>query len=116
MDLTGNKIRKNNKLARKYLSEAKTSVGEKEPFYIALERALHNYLKAKLKIETSEFSKERINSLLTKKQVLRVDVVSFLGLLESCELARYTPFSTSDMARDYAKALETISRLDKRLK
>ena len=116
LDLTGNKIRKNNKLARKYLSEAKTSVGEKEPFYIALERALHNYLKAKLKIETSEFSKERINSLLTKKQVLRVDVVSFLGLLESCELARYTPFSASDMARDYDKALETISRLDKGLK
>ena len=45
-----------------------------------------------------------------------MDVVSFLGLLEACELARYTPFSASDMARDYAKALETISRLDKQLK
>src|SRR5690606_6036609 len=57
-DVQGNKIRKADKLAKKYLGEARRSLGEKEAFYIALEKALHNYLKAKLHIETSELSKE----------------------------------------------------------
>ncbi len=36
------------RLAKKYLGSAKKELGEKERFYNALERALHNYLKAKL--------------------------------------------------------------------
>src|SRR5690606_5047949 len=63
-DVIGNRVRKANKLAKKYLSEAKKNIGEKEAFYESLERALHNYLKAKLKIVTSEFSKEKISELL----------------------------------------------------
>ena len=116
LDDSGNKIRKSNKLARKYLSEAKKNMGDKKHFYVALERALHNYLKAKLKIETNELSKDRIKHLLIKKAVLKSDVLIFLALLESCELARYTPFSDSDMVRDYGGASETINRLDKQLK
>lgn len=116
LDITGNKIRKNNKLARKYLGEAKRSMGQKELFYIALERALHNYLKAKLKIETSEFSKEKIKLLLTEKAVAGGDASEFLVLLEACELARYTPLQNSDMKRDYVAAAEIINRLDKQLR
>ena len=62
--LQGNKIRQNNRLAKKYLSEAKKQLGSKEPFYVALEKALHNFLKAKLNIETSEMSKPIIQELL----------------------------------------------------
>ncbi len=54
-DLIGNKQRKAEKLAKKYLSEAQKQLGKKEAFYEALERALHNYLKAKLGIETSRY-------------------------------------------------------------
>ena len=50
-DIAGNKIRRSNALARKYLGEAKKHLGNKEPFYIALEKAMHNFLKAKLRIE-----------------------------------------------------------------
>lgn len=116
LDVSGNKTRKNNKLARKYLSAAKRNIGKKEAFYIALERALHNYLKAKLKIETSEFSKDKIKLLLTEKTVVGADVSSFLGLLEACELARYTPLQDSDMKKDYSAASEVINRLDKQLR
>ena len=48
LDVVGNKRRKADRLARKYLSEAKKQLGRKEEFYIALEKALHNYLKAKI--------------------------------------------------------------------
>ena len=67
--MVGNKVRRANRLARKYLSKAKKELGNKDSFYVALEKALHNYLKAKLKIETSEFSKDKISELLHKKQV-----------------------------------------------
>lgn len=114
-DIAGNRIKKANRLARKYLSAAKKTLGNKEAFYIALEKALHNYLKAKLKIETSEFSKDKIASLLSEKQVDETTWESFIGLLENCELARYSPFSEVQMQQDYSRASEVISYLDKQL-
>ncbi|MGJ8715412.1 MAG: BatD family protein [Maribacter stanieri] len=114
-DVVGNKIRKANKLARKYLSAAKKELGNKESFYVALERALHNYLKAKLKIETSEFSKDKITELLTEKQIDDATVNSFIDLLKNCESARYSPFSNVQMQADYDKASEVISKMDKQL-
>lgn len=114
-DLAGNKIKKANRLAKKYLSAAKNTLGNKDAFYIALEKALHNYLKAKLKIETSEFSKDKIEALLTEKQIEESSIQDFISLLKNCELARYSPFSDVQMQEDYNKASEVISQMDKQL-
>ena len=115
-DVVGNKIRTANKLAKKYLSEAKKTLGNKEAFYNAMERALHNYLKSKLHIETSDFSKDKIEELLTNKSVNRDAVIEFIDLLKSCELARYTPFSNVEMQQDYSKAARVISIIDKQIR
>lgn len=115
-DIVGMKFRKANKLARKYLSEAKKTLGNKESFYNALERALHNYLKAKLKIETSEFSKDKIQELLKVKKVDETIIVEFNNVLQSCELARYTPFTNVEMQQDYDKAARVITTIDKQIK
>ncbi|NNC50413.1 MAG: protein BatD [Flaviramulus sp.] len=112
-DVYGNRIRKADKLARKYLSSAKKSLGKKEAFYIALEKALHNYLKAKLYIETGDLSKDKIISLLKEKQVDEGVIKDFINILESCELARYTPIDIVTMQEDYDKAAKTISLIDK---
>ncbi len=114
-DIAGNKIKRANKLARRYLSEAKKTLGKKDAFYVALEKALHNYLKAKLKIETSEFSKDKIATLLTEKDVDEATKDGFVSLLKNCEMARYSPFSEVQMQQDYDKASEVISYLDKQL-
>lgn len=114
-DVAGNKIRRANKLARKYLSTARKALGNKEAFYVALEKGLHNYLKAKLKIETSEFSKDKITTLLTEKAVDQSTKDGFINLLKNCEMARYSPFSDVQMQQDYDKASEVISYLDKQL-
>lgn len=115
MDFEGNKIRKNRKLAKKYLSEAKKNIGNKESFYEALERALHSYLKAKLKIKTVDLSKDRIKSLLDNNSISSSIVTVFVKLLESCDFARYTPLNKSDMIKDYEAASEIISQIDKQL-
>lgn len=112
-DVAGNKVRKANRLARKYLSAAKKTLGQKDAFYVALEKALHNYLKAKLKIETSEFSKDRIVSLFNEKEVQTETTEGFISLLKNCEMARYSPFSNVQMQQDYNRASEVISQLDK---
>ncbi|WP_282041881.1 BatD family protein [Winogradskyella flava] len=115
-DVQGNRIRKADRLARKYLGEAKKNLGKKEAFYESLERALHNYLKAKLNIETSDFNKEKIESLLTERQVESTVVLDFISILEHCELARYTPITQVTMQNDYDKAAKTISLIDKQLR
>lgn len=114
-DVEGARVKKANRLARKYLSRAKSALGNKEDFYIALEKALHNYLKAKLKIETAEFAKDKIRTLLSDKKVDLSGVEGFIGLLENCEMARYSPFSQVQMEQDYQKAGEVITALDKTL-
>lgn len=115
-DVEGNRIRRGNKLARKYLKEAKKTLGNKEQFYNALERALHNYLKAKLNIETSEFSKEKIQELLQNKSAEQNSTSQFLELLKNCEMARYSPFSNVEMNQDYDKAANVISLIDRQIK
>jgi len=114
-DVQGNRLRRANKLAKKYLSEAKKQLGNKVLFYESLERALHNYLKAKLNIETSDFSKERIAMLLSERSVEPQTVTEFITLLKSCEFARYTPTSTVTIKEDYKKAVSVISDIDKQI-
>ena len=115
-DFVGNRIKKSNALAKKYLSEAKKQINNKEPFYIALEKAMHNFLKAKLNIETFEMSKEKISELLLSKNCNQLTVDSFISLTESCDFARYAPSTTVTIQNDYEKAVEIISDLEKQMK
>ncbi|WP_456424538.1 BatD family protein [Lutibacter sp.] len=114
-DVFGNKIRKADRLARKYLSEAKKQLGNHEAFYIALEKALHNFLKAKLYLETSEISKERIIELLQNKKVDESSINEFMDVLNNCDFARYTPTTNVLMKQDFEKAKKVITNIDKQL-
>ena len=114
-DVTGNRIKMNNKLAKKYLSEAKKQINNKEPFYVALEKAMHNFLKAKLHIETSEMSKSNIQELLLSRNASPETVIDFIALTENCELARYALTSSSTIQNDFDKAVAIISDLEKQI-
>ena len=114
-DVYGNRIKMNNKLAKKYLSEAKNQINNKEPFYIALEKAMHNFLKAKLHIETSEMSKDKIQELLISRKATSETVQSFIDLTQNCELARYAPSSSVAIQQDYEKAVVLLSDLEKQI-
>ncbi len=114
-DEFGNRVRRNTKLAKKFLADAKKQMGNKVPFYLAMEKALHNFLKAKLHIETSEMSKENIQELLLNKKASEATVGQFITLMNDCEFARYTPSSEVAMQQDYNKAVEVISELEKQI-
>ena len=114
-DIMGNKARKAEKLAKKYLSKAQKQLGKKEAFYEALERALHNYLKAKLGVETAEISKERITEILKGKNVNAAAIHQFIEVLKNSDFARYTPFTATEMKEEFERAKAVIVQLDKQL-
>lgn len=107
--------RRNEKLARKFLGSAKREINNYQNFYEVLERALHNYLKAKLLIETTEFSKNKIVNLLVKKNVDLIYANEYVDLLENCEIARFSKESNINTNSDYENAIKIISKIDKQL-
>ena len=114
-DSASNKQRLAEKLAKKYLSSAKKAFGNQVAFYEALERALHNYLKAKLKIETIELSKTKIAELLENKKVDKVIATEFIAVIENCERARYAPESVGSIQTDFEKASRAMAMIDRQL-
>jgi len=115
-DVVGNKIRTTSRLVKKYLSEAKKNQHDKQKFYESLERALHNFLKAKFKIETTEMSKDKISEILLDKKANPQTIKDFISLLENAELVRYAPSLASTVEQDYDKAAKTITELEKSIK
>ena len=109
------KSRRANNLAKKYLLESKNSLEKKDVFYIALEKALHNFLKSKFLIETSEFNKDKITRLLSEKNIKKETIELFINLIENCEFARFTPASDVAVNNDYKNAVKVISEIDKQI-
>lgn len=115
-DVVGNRLRNANKLSKKYLSTARKNLGNHEEFYVALEKSLHNYLKSKLSISTSEMTKNNVGQLLLDRGATVQTKQEFIKLLESCEFARYTPSTPASMREDYERASQVLNLIDKQLK
>ena len=107
--------RESNRLAKKYLSSAQKSLNDKGHFYEALERAMFQYLRSKLRIEMDGFSKERIASILAERKVAAEDIKALQSLLMRCDQARFTPLEASAMENDYQEATQIIAKLDRAL-
>ena len=101
-------------LARQYLNNAKIDMNNKDFFYASLENALFNFIKSKYLIEREDFSKDRLKSILEKDKISDNIIEDLIDIINSCELARYTPTTPEGMDQDYEKAVKVISNFDKR--
>ena len=108
-------LKKRNKLAIKFLGNAKKQIGNKSKFYDSLEKALNNYLKAKLQIETGDMQKDFIAESLKESKVKIETVELFLKVIKNCEMARYSPINQVKMQEDYNSAIDLIEFIDKEL-
>lgn len=113
IDESSIKSKKRKTLAQSYLKEASLNTTDKDLFYAKLEKAIHNFLKAKLKIDSSDLTKENIKKLLTDKGVDHSYVEETISLLNNCERARYTPFGAGDIQNDLKRTEYIINTLDK---
>ena len=100
------------KLARKYLENAKIDISNKESFYSSLDQALFNFFKSKYMIRKEDFSKDKIKSILIEENISEKVINDIIELIESCEIARYTPASTDDMDKDYEKAVQILTNFE----
>ena len=112
-DTAARALRQRKRLIAQYLSEAKIQQDNPSAFYAALERSLHLFLKAHLKLETSGLSKENIHGLMTQGKVTPEAIDRLIGLIERCERARYAPTTAMDVQNDYSEAQEVISMVSR---
>ena len=80
-----------------------------------MEKALHNFLKAKLNIETVEMSKDNIIELLQERNASEQSISQFMELMNDCEFERYAPATDTAMNNDFDRAIEIITELEKQI-
>jgi len=80
-----------------------------------LEKALHNYLKARLFVETSDITQEKIAEIMKDKGIDEVTIEAFIEVLNDCDFARYTPTTDVMMKQEFEKAKNVITDIDKQL-
>ena len=111
-DTVARDLRKRKRLIAQYLSQAKAEQQNPTAFYAALERSLHLFLKAQLKLETSGLSKENISALMAERKATKEAIDRLIRLIERCERARYAPTTAVDVQNDYNEAQEVIALIN----
>ena len=118
-DVAGAKNRKATKMAMKRLRLAGTFLRQNlyTAFYEELHKALLGFMSDKLNIPVAELSKERIAEILSEGGVPDSLIDSFVGLVDACEFARYSPSAGNEaMTAHYEAALDVISSIDSNMK
>jgi hypothetical protein len=117
VDLIRNK--RANRMAGKKLRTASgyLKTAQKENFYEAVLNALMGYFSDKLNIPFAELTRERIISELEKYNVDHDIITRMMGLIDTCEIARYSPLGeTTEMQSVYTDAVKMLGDLEKNLK
>jgi tetratricopeptide (TPR) repeat protein len=118
-DVAGMKNRKATKMALKRLNLAGTFLKQDlyTAFYEELHKALLGFISDKLTIPVAELSKDRISESLKEGSVPEEYIDTFIGMLDACEFARYSPSTGNEaMAAHYAAAADVISAIDSSMK
>lgn len=107
-------------MARKRLKAAALAMKSHnaERFYEEVLKALWGYMSYKLNIDRAELNRDNISDILQKKGVQESALKEFIGVLDTCEYARYAPGSNSDQEMDkvYTSSIDVITKLDKSIK
>ena len=118
-DIAGTRNRKATKMAMKRLQLAGTFLKQNlyTAFYEELHKALLGFISDKLTIPVAELSKDRISDALKEGSVPQEYITAFIGILDACEFARYSPSTGNDaMAAHYTAAVDVISAIDSSMK
>lgn len=118
-DVAGSKNRAATKMARKRLSQAGEFLQKNlyTAFYEELHKALLGFISDKLNMDAADMSKDNISEKLQANGVSDGLASEFVGLLDACEYARYSPDSGHEaMNAHYESAVSVISSIDESMK
>ena len=86
-------------------------------FYEELHKALVGYVSDKLNISVADFSKDTVARQLSDNGVPQELAAEFVGLIDACEFARYSPDAGHDaMEAHYQTAVRVISSIESDMK
>lgn len=113
-DVTGRRTAKASKVARRRLgiAERYMKAGDAEKFYEEMLKALWGYFSDKLAMPVSQLSRDNIISTIQDKGFSQESTEGIIDVLDECEMARYTPDSSSRMDEVYKKAVSIINNLE----
>lgn len=119
-DLVRVKNKAANKMAKKRMKAAARAmkVHNTELFYDEVLKAMWGYVSYKLNIDKAELNRDNINEILQRKSVDNSLIQEFIGVLDTCEFARYAPAGNPDQEMDkvYTDGITVITKLDKAIK
>lgn len=119
-DLVRVKNKVANKMAKKRMKAAARAmkVHNTELFYDEVLKAMWGYVSYKLNIDKAELNRDNINEILQRKSVDNGLIQEFIGVLDTCEFARYAPAGNPDQEMDkvYTDGIAVITKLDKAIK
>ncbi len=119
-DLAKVKNKAANKMARKRMKAASAAMKQRnaELFYEEVLNALWGYVSYKLNIDRSKLNRDNISELLEQKSVGAEIIREFIGLLDTCEFARYAPGGETEQTIEqvYGKGIAVITKLDKTIR
>lgn len=114
-DIEGLKSRRAGKIARKRLRKAYECMrsGDSSRFYDEMLRALWGYIAHKLKMPTSELTRDNVAQRLETGGVSEGVIRKIIGIIDDCEYAKYTPVANDFNMKDlYDQATAVIYDLE----
>ena len=115
-DMASLRSRKAGALARRRLRKAAAAMksGKTELFYEEILKAIWGYLGDKLKMPTSELSRDNVKGELDKVAVDADVIGRVLDIIDECEFARYSPSDkAAGMKPLYDRTAEAIGDIDR---
>ncbi len=116
-DVAGRRNARASKVARKRLREAEGFMKSRQPeqFYEAMLKAMWGYLGDKLSMPVSQLTRQNISQTLADRGVGEDVAGRIINVLDQCEIARYTPDSSSEASVEavYNEATSSINELEK---
>lgn len=118
-DISALRSRKAGKIAAKKLAKARKMMesGNEETFYDEMLASLWGYIGDKLKMPTSELSRDNISAQLEERGIDKEIISRWLALVDECEFAKYAPSAVSGgMNGIYENGVKIINLLESKFK
>lgn len=114
-DITGRKLARANKVARKRLRIAGDMLRQQhyDKFYEEMLKALWGYLGDKLSLPASQLSRDNIAAILAEYGASTEQINTLISVIDECEMSRYTPQLSSEQAETvYHQASAVINDME----
>ncbi len=118
-DIMAVRSRKAGSIARKSLRKAEQCLrrDDGDHFYDEMLTALWGYLSHKLRMPTSELSRDNVRSVLEEYGAAHESIDALISLLDECEFAKYSSSSSSvSMRQVYDEGVNVINQLESSFK